>query len=641
MTAAPLPVFVQYHCPCHPLVQAEHELRPAGEPTPDETEAPTATSEDGPADNEAEAAIDGLSADVVPVNPNSDALVYQTHALCSLYFCEDCLQIRCGQCVLEEITGYYCPNCLFEVPSASVKAEKNQCARNCFECPCCFHSLTVVEDPTAPTESARAQPFYLNCAFCRWSSREIGVAFEKQTGLAAQLQKRDEAQAPLKEFDHLREHFEAVLRANQPSATNNNGYGSSATGMLGSPHTSSFLSSLRPAYGTRAGSVYSPARGSVLSSPASVHSPGSYLNSPDTAATASSVTPSAAYQALHRAPEPEAAVSDLMARTDLRDLATREQRDRQGPTATTSYALSKHWPRRIALRSKRAKRCRDCRHILIKPEPKAQATRFKIKFIAMNFVPNVTIVRNPVVYYPNRPTRFVLRFVNPQYHATQVTLAVPDDYAGRAARVTVMAPAFQVGAYNDIWEYEAHPDEDESDEEGDVDDNNDYGTNDMALDGEEDDGSDVTSPPLDYGDGPHLIPSSSGADGPVANTPGYITAAAASAAALRKRRQRRRQLTQGIYERKANETAVVLEATPLGPISNLIFPLHVTFDYVLEGLSDDDEEEEGDKVGKGGTPGTTTTGATEGEVGKPTTTTQACSFWLYINLGQVVDSPAS
>jgi dynactin-4 len=50
------------------------------------------------------------------------------HPLEELYFCEECDAVRCDECVLVEVSGYYCPNCLFEVPSASVRAEKNRSA---------------------------------------------------------------------------------------------------------------------------------------------------------------------------------------------------------------------------------------------------------------------------------------------------------------------------------------------------------------------------------------------------------------------------------------------------------------------------------------------------------------------------------
>lgn len=54
---------------------------------------------------------------------SSDA---EFHLLSSLYFCEECDAVRCPRCVALEVSGYYCPNCLFEVPSASVRGEKNR-----------------------------------------------------------------------------------------------------------------------------------------------------------------------------------------------------------------------------------------------------------------------------------------------------------------------------------------------------------------------------------------------------------------------------------------------------------------------------------------------------------------------------------
>lgn len=51
---------------------------------------------------------------------------YEHHNLSELLFCEDCDAIRCNQCAACEVACYYCPNCLFEVPSASVRGEKNR-----------------------------------------------------------------------------------------------------------------------------------------------------------------------------------------------------------------------------------------------------------------------------------------------------------------------------------------------------------------------------------------------------------------------------------------------------------------------------------------------------------------------------------
>lgn len=50
----------------------------------------------------------------------------QHHALSTLLFCEECDAIRCDSCLHSEISCYFCPACLFEVPSASVRGERNR-----------------------------------------------------------------------------------------------------------------------------------------------------------------------------------------------------------------------------------------------------------------------------------------------------------------------------------------------------------------------------------------------------------------------------------------------------------------------------------------------------------------------------------
>jgi dynactin 4 len=111
--------------------------------------------------------------------------------------------------VVKMVDFKYCsPACLFEVPSASVKSEKNRCARNCFECPLCSTVLSVVASaqstlppPTLPSSASssttslmddQAEPsfapqtskYHLYCGVCRWTSLEVGIQFDKPTGLA-------------------------------------------------------------------------------------------------------------------------------------------------------------------------------------------------------------------------------------------------------------------------------------------------------------------------------------------------------------------------------------------------------------------------------------------------------------------------
>lgn len=51
---------------------------------------------------------------------------YVHHQLGALLFCEECDAVRCDSCAVAEPACFFCPSCLFEVPSASVRAERNR-----------------------------------------------------------------------------------------------------------------------------------------------------------------------------------------------------------------------------------------------------------------------------------------------------------------------------------------------------------------------------------------------------------------------------------------------------------------------------------------------------------------------------------
>lgn len=124
---------------------------------------------------------------------------------------------------------------------------EGRCARNCFLCPNCRNTLTVVPsdppndglDRSSPivSTSLGEPPFFLYCNHCRWDSAEVGITFEKPTGLAgtytlslptlppsltlphaAQLQKFEDSAPEALEFDRLKEHFEPFLRASSSSS---------------------------------------------------------------------------------------------------------------------------------------------------------------------------------------------------------------------------------------------------------------------------------------------------------------------------------------------------------------------------------------------------------------------------------------
>jgi hypothetical protein len=59
-------------------------------------------------------------------DPKSPRANYSLFPLEHLLYCTECHQVRCSRCILEEIVCWYCPSCLFEVPSSTVRSEGNR-----------------------------------------------------------------------------------------------------------------------------------------------------------------------------------------------------------------------------------------------------------------------------------------------------------------------------------------------------------------------------------------------------------------------------------------------------------------------------------------------------------------------------------
>ncbi|EIN12571.1 dynactin p62 [Punctularia strigosozonata HHB-11173 SS5] len=429
-----------------------------------------------------------FSSSPLPPPPHLASSSYNFHPLHALFFCEECDAVRCNKCVAVEVSCYYCPNCLFEVPSASVRAEKNRCARNCFSCPNCRNTLSVVaSDPpdtddgplsSIPSGTIGEPPFFLYCNHCRWDSAEVGITFEKPTGLAAQLQKFEDSAPDALEFDRLKEHFEPLLQRAASSLPPPQSISRHAS------HSSSVTAAAASALArdvTGTASKYSahPLARSRSSKDRS-------LNKDEMPEYRARVDIASA--SVLGAGGGEADAEYIRHLENIGQVATLEQR--WVTSWTTPLHVADLRPLRIPLQSKKTKRCSTCRHILIKPEQKAQSVRYKIKLVAANYLPAIT-ASVPVL---NRvePTRrpgaaadaesttgmqagktypFQLALTNPLYDPIQVRLSVQragpsasantpgtttDAAATRRPPFAVSLPnsAFPIAAFAEAWEYE-------------------------------------------------------------------------------------------------------------------------------------------------------------------------------------------
>lgn len=66
------------------------------------------------------------SEDEETFNSHDPRANFSLYPLENLLFCDECNAIRCPKCWLEEMMFWYCPNCLFEVPSSGVKSDGNR-----------------------------------------------------------------------------------------------------------------------------------------------------------------------------------------------------------------------------------------------------------------------------------------------------------------------------------------------------------------------------------------------------------------------------------------------------------------------------------------------------------------------------------
>lgn len=156
-------------------------------------------------------------------------------------------------------------------------------------------------------------------------------------------------------------------------------------------------------------------------------------------------------------------------------------------------------PLRIPLHSKRSKRCPACTHILIKPEQKAQSVRYKIKLVAANYLPAITVALphaqkaqseaakrtlgkstaataeddrggTGVGMHAGKTYPFHLALTNPLYDPIHVRLSIQRVHVSNAAAlaeggapekarrppfaVSLPTVTFPIAAFAEAWEYE-------------------------------------------------------------------------------------------------------------------------------------------------------------------------------------------
>ncbi|KAM0731702.1 Dynactin subunit 4 [Formica fusca] len=312
-----------------------------------------------------------------------------------IYFCRHCLMIRCGYCVCQEVDSHYCPNCMENLPSSEVRLKKNKCS-NCFDCPCCFQTLstraglaaTVKATATEGEENkdVKATPkkvYYLFCSLCRWSSRDAGIPDQ------------------------------SVATGGWPEQEN--------------PHTTrinalidyhKILASIEKQQCER--KKFHPKRSFM---PATMYSftsallrkrIGRPLKPPMQSQSTAQPVPSVATEEIEELP------GDIFTEPlDITKVTTLEQR-LQYPEVQAEK-INELRPQHRQFLVKRSQRCRVCEHNVSKSDLCPQSIKFKILLAAFYHIPEVKIVTCEPLR-SGKSSELLLKFCNPTQHQTQITI---------------------------------------------------------------------------------------------------------------------------------------------------------------------------------------------------------------------------
>lgn len=444
--AAPFP-YAHYACPCSSSNGPALSSKRASQPEPEDQDT---------------------------FNPHDPRAAYALYPLDHLLFCDECSQIRCPKCVNDEIINWFCPSCLFDVPSGQVRGENNRCARNCYNCPSCTSPLQVTQvdrrdNGLSKPEgiAANDETFLLFCQYCDWTTLDIGVQFNRPTKITEQINKARKARFNLpKEEDAPEE--EGLSRPKQ--VRNHDG----AFEKLGAFYKEQM---------NETGEGQNPYGNSAYGSPANLARIMSiYGGLTNPALKKSREKPQPMREAAGDAEgfatftkEGDAFDSGIIEK--MRELGWDETASEEQAVSTPANHGARFndelWPAATPLRVKRGKRCRACRQFIVRPEYKASGLRYKIRILAHGNIPRLSLtplqstgpkqhpsfaLRSEQTYQepmlrPHIAQQYILTLRNPIFETVKVTLATPAVNPGRVgSRVTILCPSFTIGAAGDVWD---------------------------------------------------------------------------------------------------------------------------------------------------------------------------------------------
>jgi len=359
----------------------------------------------------------------------------QWHPLCWLHFCRYCAQLRSLDSLSHEVDSRFCPNCLETMGNGGEVIRKNKCG-NCYDCPSCGNvlttrasSVTVVPsqletstEGTPDSKGASKKFFYLACAFCRWSSRDVGIP-DQTVASGAWPEQENPNEKRINDLLAYYRHLATVERAEKDRRK--------------SPRKRVGTQLLQDKYGLT--SVVAKRRAGLTGAMAG-------LNVDDKKVVISKVEAKA---------EVEPLPSDIYTLPlNLSQVCTMKQRlaapDVQPISRSQLHPLRKH------LQVKRSLRCKECDHNVVKPEYNAASIKFKICCTAMHHVPEVRIKSVPALSI-DKTSEIILSITNPIDKPLQLSLTqlqLPEDESPTTSTLALPSTDVTLNPKDEAGEYD-------------------------------------------------------------------------------------------------------------------------------------------------------------------------------------------
>ncbi|EPZ36943.1 hypothetical protein O9G_001388 [Rozella allomycis CSF55] len=102
------------------------------------------------------------------------------------------------------------------------------------------------------------------------------------------------------------------------------------------------------------------------------------------------------------------------------------------------------YPYRTNLFCKKSMRCKECNHAILKPELKAQSSKFSISLSAVDFIPKIQLSYVPEKINVDSEFPTILKFINPFYEP----LAIEAKFSSTSAKVITENCNFELRARN-------------------------------------------------------------------------------------------------------------------------------------------------------------------------------------------------